>query len=201
MLLQVIGFAYVAGVTERRCPCMSRFGNFSELAKICVLAPLIFVVGPVHTIASHPAYSATSACLFNYCYFTIPFMAGINWTHFQRLSFLRGVTVSPDGLKVLLKSTRAMMLVGCLAAMSTAALVYHIVLITRSAYAWVFAVYAAGLISFIVCGTRWLHATHEIHLHHFFTACVLIPFTAFHTPVSAVSQALLSGVYIEGAAR
>lgn len=54
--LQVCGFGYVSGVTERRHPLLSRFGNFSEIAKILLLSPIIYTLGPIYTMSGGCIY-------------------------------------------------------------------------------------------------------------------------------------------------
>jgi len=200
MALQFIGFGYVSGVTERRCPLLSRYGNFSEVVKLMCLAPVLFLVGPAHTLAGHN-YLPSEAFIYNYCYYTCPFMLGLNWTHFQRLRFLRGVSLSPAGFSQMAQDGKAIMTAGAVTILVIGALCYHIFLIVHSPIWELHLSYSIVLVLGIVGITRWLHATHELHLHHFFTCCVLIPFTSFHTPASAVCQGLLAGIYVEGVAR
>jgi len=201
LALNLVGFAYVSGVTERRCPLLSRYGNFSEVVKLLALAPFLYVVGPAATLASRQHYSAADAFVFNYGFYTCPYLLGLNWTHFQRLPFLRGVSLSPSGLGDMAKSWKAIAIALCLGIFIVGAVVYHVLLIVRSSAGLLYAGFATFLVLSIAGVTRWLHATHELHLHHFFTCCVMIPFTTFHTPASAVCQGLLAGVYIEGVAR
>ena len=44
---------------------------------------LLFQLGPRYTLASPPE-PASRVFVYNYCYYTVPFLAGINWTHLQR---------------------------------------------------------------------------------------------------------------------
>ena len=61
--------------------------------------------------------------------------------------------------------------------------------IHRSRHPWLYGCYACGLVLGVAGVTYWLRRSHELHLHHFFNCAVLIPFTGFDDPVSAVSQA------------
>jgi hypothetical protein len=40
-----------------------------------------------------------------------------------------------------------------------------------------------------------------LHIHHYFLALCLLPFVRFRHPVCVVTQGLLAGVFVEGAAR
>merc|ERR1711871_880062 len=88
-----------------------------------------------------------------------------------------------------------------LAAFSVAAVALHVVLLYQTAY---FAWYAAWTVT-VVAGmsavTFFLRRSHHIHVHHFFLCSMLLPYTGFRNPVSAVCQGLLAGIYVEGVAR
>jgi len=198
--LQLCGFAYVSGVTERRHPLLSRFGNFSEVTKIFLLGFLLYHLGPRFTLAGAPE-STSRAFVFNYCYYTIPFIVGVNWTHLQRIPFLRGASLSPDGLKVMRKSCRAMVLCAFILLVVIAGAVNAGWHIHRSRYPWIYIAYALLLVFSVIGVTYRLRRSHELHLHHCFNCAVLIPFTGFDDPISAISQALLAAIYVEGSAR
>jgi len=203
--LNLIGFAYVSKVTERRPWFVSRFGNYSEIAKVLALAPVIFFLGPIHTIRS-PAHrldfdAVRDFGVYNGLYYVVPFFLGVNWTHLQRWKPLRGISASPAGIKQLFNNPRAGMVVTAALPGVLGALGYHAYLIGYSQNRWVYAAYAGGLVGSIALVTWLVRKSKSIHLHHFFSTCVMIPFTSFNNPISAVCQSLLAGVYIEGAAR
>eukprot|EP00658_Telonema_sp_P-2_P044364 TRINITY_DN3222_c0_g1_i5.p1 TRINITY_DN3222_c0_g1~~TRINITY_DN3222_c0_g1_i5.p1 ORF type:complete len:298 (+),score=67.12 TRINITY_DN3222_c0_g1_i5:81-974(+) len=200
LALNCIGFGYVSRVTERRPWFLSRFGNFWEIGKVMALAPLIFPLGPMWTICGS-AITIREYAIFNVMYYVFPFFIGLNWTHFQRWKPLRGISLSPAGIKQLMTSSTACIVVAAALPGVVGAIVYHIWLIHKSTYSWLFLGYVCVLVLGIGVTSFAVRRTHEVHLHHFFTTCVLIPLTSFHTPVSAVCQSLLAGIYIEGSAR
>ena len=48
--------------------------------------------------------------------------------------------------------------------------------------------------------TALLRPTHTVHLHHYFTAALLVPLTRFPGRVPAIWQALLVGFHLQGVA-
>ena len=48
--------------------------------------------------------------------------------------------------------------------------------------------------------TALLHRTHAVHLHHYFTAALLVPLTRFPGRVPAIWQGLLVGFHLQGVA-
>lgn len=203
--IRALGFAYVSKVTERRPWFLSRFGNYSEFIKVVAIAPVIWLVGPLHTIRP-PGQRLDfdvmrDYAVYNGLYYILPFFLGLNWTHLQRWKPLRGVSASPAGVRQLLGNQRASMVVAAAIPGVLGSIAFHANLIYYSEYSWIYAGYAAVLVGTIALVTWLVRKSRSIHLHHFFTCCVTIPFTSFNNPLSAVCQSLLAGVYIEGAAR
>ena len=100
--IRALGFAYVSKVTERRPWFLSRFGNYSEFIKVVAIAPVIWLVGPLHTIRP-PGQRLDfdvmrDYAVYNGLYYILPFFLGLNWTHLQRWKPLRGVSASPAGV-------------------------------------------------------------------------------------------------------
>ena len=52
----------------------------------------------------------------------------------------------------------------------------------------------------LVATTVALRRTHRVHLHHYFTAALMVPLTRFRGPVPAIWQALLVGFHLQGVA-
>lgn len=202
MALNLLGFGYVSRVTERRPWFLSRFGNYVEVTKVMLLAPIIFPLGPMWTIHTPVDKEVVyQEVLYNLSYYVLPFYFGLNWTHLQRWKPLRGVSASPAGIKQLMSTPQACVVVAAALPLVLGALGYHIHLIATSEYTGLYLGYTLGLVGGIVLTTVLVRRSHEIHLHHFFTTCVLIPLTSFDSPISAICQSLLAGIYIEGSAR
>src|SRR5207245_5649546 len=58
-----------------------------------------------------------------------------------------------------------------------------------------------GLMLILAVVTYALGPDYHVHIHHYFLALCLIPFVRFRRPVCLVTQAILAGVYVEGASR
>ena len=181
---------------------VNRFGNFTEICKVLALTPIIYPLGPMHTL--QPAAAADGLTRFllpNLLWYILPFFVGLNWTHLQRWKPLRGISLSPAGLQELAKRPKAAVVVAASLPAVLCAVIYHVRLMASAPHPYLYVAYVVVLVVSVAVVSWVVRATHEVHLHHFFTTCVLIPLTSFRNPVSAACQALLGGIYIEGAAR
>jgi hypothetical protein len=108
MILLASGFSFVAKITEQRSNMwISRQNNYHEIAKLMVAGPIIFLFGPVFTLAGptpshgftatwtrHEMFGAVHddslfSFLYNYFIYTVMYYIGLQWTHFDNHDFLR----------------------------------------------------------------------------------------------------------------
>ena len=142
-----------------------------------------------------------SCVAFNFMLYILPFFIGLNWTHFQSLPFIDGISLSPQGMRKLRANKAALGALLPIMAFSAVALVVHVALLWQTAYFGWYVGWTALVVAGMSVVTFMLRRSHHIHVHHFFLCSMLLPYTGFCNPISAVCQGLLAGVYVEGVAR
>ena len=194
-LLLTGGFVYVAGVLCcRDMPLHSRQGDYAELIKLLVSAPVLFYLGVRHTL--EPFNQGWRLILFrNIFCFALPFFIALHWYYLQAIPQVNySLTVNdlsriPSVGRIVFLSAGALML---------GLMCFHFLLAYRAKSLVPYAGTLLGLIALLV-GISWALSDHySVHIHHYFLFGLFIPFARFNHPVSMVCQALCAGVYVEG---
>eukprot|EP01104_Vermistella_antarctica_P016904 TRINITY_DN586_c1_g1_i1.p1 TRINITY_DN586_c1_g1~~TRINITY_DN586_c1_g1_i1.p1 ORF type:complete len:402 (-),score=84.23 TRINITY_DN586_c1_g1_i1:70-1275(-) len=113
VLLHLVGFMFVAGVTQRRPnPLKSRKKDYTQLTKLMLVSPFLFMLAPIFTLSGshlawsphdffngHPSQYGSSTCLscpefwysflYNYFFYSLAFAVGIHNTYLDKIRFTR----------------------------------------------------------------------------------------------------------------
>lgn len=198
-LLLAGGFAYVAVVLcGRGDPFRSANGTHADLARILLLAPLFFYLGPRHNLPAlrgQPWRAIATRTGLNYL---LPLFLGL---HFKYLGQFLGVGFSLRWADLSRLNASGAAALGGGVVLVGGLIAYHVALarretVLRGYVAWLVAVPAA-----LAARTWMLRETHTLHVHHYAWGGLLFPFCRFRTPLSLAAQALFLGIALEGACR
>jgi hypothetical protein len=139
-----------------------------------------------------------TAVLWNIAGFDLLFFAGLHWEyvgHATGASF----SLTARHLTHLNTASKIAVTVGLVIAASVIA-----ICLREALRAKILAPYLgsfAALIGTLVAITVALGPRYHVHIHHYFFSLALLPFVRFRQPVCFIAQAILAGVYVEGATR
>jgi hypothetical protein len=196
--LLALGFAYVAMVLcHRSTPFASGDNQWNDWLGVMLSGPTLYLLSTRHTLRPFGEQRAT-AVLWNVAGFGLLFFAGLHWEyvgHITGASF----SLTSRHLTHLNTASKIAVAVGLLIAASIMALCLR-----EARRARILAPYLASfaaLIGTLVAITVALGPRYHVHIHHYFFSLALLPFVRFRQPVCFVTQAILAGVYVEGATR
>jgi hypothetical protein len=192
------GFAYVAMVLcHRPTPFASGDNQWNDWLGVMLSGPTLYLLATRHTLGPFGEQRAT-AVLWNMAGFGLSFFAALHWEYVGQITGAN-FSLTSRHLAHLNPASKTAVAVGLLIAVSIAALCLR-----EARRARILAPYLASfatLIGTLVAITLALGSRYHVHIHHYFFALGLIPFVRFRHPVCFVTQAVLAGVYVEGASR
>ena len=194
-LMLVGGFAYVAGcLCGRHNPLSSSEGDYGELARMLIFAPLLFFLGPRHNLESAAA-GWRRILLRNGAGYFLFFFAGLHWGvlgHIPHVNY----SLKWSDLSNMHPIGRAVYLTGALVILGLG--YYHCRLARKQG---ILVPYLSTLLGGILLLTAisWVvRDRYYYHIHHYFFFGCFVPWTRFKNPVSFACQAFSAGVYVEG---
>jgi hypothetical protein len=194
-LLLVGGFAYVAACfCGRHNPLASRAGGYGEVAKLLVSAPLLFFLGPRHSL--EPADAPWRRILLrNGLGYLLCYFAGLQWGRLQQIPHVN-YSLKWSDLSHMHPVGAAVYLVGALIILGLAG--YHCRLARRQGILVPYlATFLGGMV--LLAAISWAVRGHYYyHIHHYFFFGYFIPWARFRDPVSLACQGFSAGVYVEG---
>ena len=194
-LLLVAGFAYVGGVLcDRAGPLQSRGGGYWEIAKLLIVTPFLFFVGPRHNLRRF-SEGWLGALKWNGLGYVLPFSLGLQYYYLQSISIIN-YSLTWSDLSRMPVAGKAVFL-GLAALIATVA-VYHIYLAHKERIAVPYVLSFVGAVLVLASVTWLLHEDYYFHAHHYFFFGFFIPWTRFRNPVSLVCQGVCAGIYVEG---
>ncbi|KAL6050858.1 hypothetical protein QOT17_019567 [Balamuthia mandrillaris] len=226
MALLVLGYTYVSFFTcGRNNPFHNRSKNYREFFIVILLGLIWFLLAPVFTLCSNKTAETGGSHLtssifskiglkensiglcavYNYFFYVLPFFVGIIFTYVDRNAHLRGIRIHLVGCRCKKFNATQYIVILLLSTFWVLLLGFHIWLLTREGLYYVLAyVLAYILLISALCVSSvytYLCAGWSFHAHHWFVALMLIPLTRFVNPLSAMTQGLLAGIFVEGIAR
>jgi hypothetical protein len=196
--LLALGFAYVAMVLcHRPTPFASGDNQWNDWLGVMLSAPTLYLLSTRHTLRPF-GEQPVSAVLWNVVGFGLLFFAGLHWEyvgHITGASF----SLTSRHLTHLNTSSKIAVAVGLVIAASIMTLCVREALRARMLAAYLAAF--GTLIGALVVTTLALGPRYHVHIHHYFFSLALLPFVRFRQPACFITQAILAGVYVEGAAR
>eukprot|EP00026_Physarum_polycephalum_P007555 Phypoly_transcript_07618.p1 GENE.Phypoly_transcript_07618~~Phypoly_transcript_07618.p1 ORF type:complete len:443 (+),score=33.17 Phypoly_transcript_07618:147-1475(+) len=199
----ILGFIYVANVTESRKNPFANQGRYVTFTKFLVALPIVFVFGPARTLFEpEEVNNPTKQFLANYFGFTIPFFIGLQFTYLDHILFLRymGDKFGTPSLWKTYTFKELSVMIPIVLAIS-AAVFWHVYLVITSKLIVIYAIFYSIVATFFLLPTYLLRKTHYLHVHHYAIFGSLIPLAAFPNIFSMICLGLLSGIYVEGISR
>lgn len=197
-ILFALGFAYVAmALCGRSTPFSSGDNAWNDWLGVMLAGPAMLLLATRHTLLPLGA-GAARVLVRNGTGFILPFFAGLHWEWVGRLSGANFSLTARD-LARLSAASQAAAGAGILLAAALAALCLR-----EARRAKVLVPYLAsfGALAGAIAGvTLLLGPGYRLHIHHYFLALCLMPFVRFPHPLCVVTQAVLAGVFVEGASR
>ncbi len=197
-VLLALGFAYVAMVLcHRPMPFASGDNQWNDWLGVMLSGPTLYLIATRHTLRPFGEQRLT-ALLWNIAGFGLPFFAGLHWEYVGQITGAN-FSLTSRHLAHLNTASKIAVAVGLLIAVSIAALCLR-----EARRARILAPYLASfamLFGTLAAITVVLGASYHVHVHHYFLALGLILFVRFRHPVCFITQAVLAGVYVEGASR
>jgi hypothetical protein len=187
--LLIAGFGYVAMVLcGRATPFASGDTSWNDWMGVALSGPALYLFGTRHTLVSPR----------NMVGFCLPFFAGLHWEYVGRIT---GANFSLTGeqLAHLNRPSQIALICGILVTVAIGALCLYEARKARILGRYVTAIVCLPLA--ITAISIILGPDYTIHIHHYFWALCLLPFVRFGHPACAVTQGMLAGIYVEGAAR
>jgi len=134
----------------------------------------------------------------NLLFYCVPFLVGMLPNFMAKAGLLPDFSLSARSIpewgiqQLLAVSICALMLVHLLG--------YHGLRAYQDGQLTIFASFYGFMLFALVCTVVVLRPTHHFHMHHYYTAALLVPLTRFTGPVSAVWQGMLVGFQLQGVA-
>eukprot|EP01089_Gocevia_fonbrunei_P022560 TRINITY_DN9163_c0_g1_i1.p1 TRINITY_DN9163_c0_g1~~TRINITY_DN9163_c0_g1_i1.p1 ORF type:complete len:399 (+),score=40.26 TRINITY_DN9163_c0_g1_i1:76-1272(+) len=222
--LLILGYAYVAFWTcGRFSPFSNRKQRHRDIFYLLIVGFFLFFLAPIFTISGrvNPDTATTSftdsifhnihedsiafSVIYNFFCYIIPFWIGIHYTYLDKLSPINKLGVKfHEGRWRQYTRNEALVIFTLI----LFALIYfgvHIWLLFVEGfvvvmfYCVIYVCFACVLYLISLYGI--IFEKYVFYPNHYFVALVLIPFTRFENPFSAIGQGLLVGVFVEGVAR
>ncbi|MEI7939590.1 MAG: hypothetical protein WCK27_23145 [Verrucomicrobiota bacterium] len=196
--LLALGFAYVAMILcHRSTPFASGDNQWNDWLGVMLSGPTLFLLSTRHTLRPFGEQPVT-AVLWNVAGFGLLFFAALHWEYVGQLTGA-SFSLTSRHLTHLNTASKIAVAVGLVIAVSV------ITICLREAFrARILVSYLASfaaLIGTLVAITVMLGPRYHVHIHHYFFSLALLPFVRFRQPVCFITQAILAGVYVEGATR
>jgi len=193
--LLVLGFAYVAFVLcDRSAALQSRNGGYTEVIKLLLSAPLLYMLGVRRTLEPFDSAWHSIVCR-NVLGFALPFFVALHWYYLQAIPQINYSLTLKD-LQNMHPVGQLVFLAGTL--LVAGLVVYHLMLAWREGCLGLYAGALAGALGILVVVSLALQERYSVHIHHYFLFGFFIPFARFRNPASLVCQAVCAGGYVEG---
>ena len=196
--LLALGFAYVAMVLcHRSTPFASGDNQWNDWLGVMLSGPTLYLLATRHTLRPFGEQGVASL-LWNIAGFGLPFFAALHWEYVGQITGA-SFSLTSRHLTHLNAASKIAVAVGLVIAASIMALCLR-----EARRARILATYLASFAAFIgalVAVTVALGPRYHVHIHHYFFSLALLPFVRFRHPVCFITQAILAGVYVEGASR
>jgi hypothetical protein len=213
------GYAYVAlGPYNRRThPFASRADGGAgpyQLARLLGLAAVMAWAAPLRTLAAvgdanadnllTPGWPASPAAVvaYNYGVYVLPFLAGCNYWYLDQIPTLNRMFYTltwPPSVGRYRGTDWAVL--AAIVGVAAALVGFHLWALAVTGllvyYGPAFLVVLAALVAGATLAPR---LGRHLHLHHYTLFGVLLMFTPFQNPVSAIVQAALAGFFVDGVA-
>lgn len=177
----------------------------------------LFVCAPIRTIAAigdrtdlnlivpnwPTPNSSVLIFVYNYFCYVVPFLVGCNYFFLDRIPTLNRMfyKLTWPPFVSMYRGSDWLVLGGIILLAASLVSVHLYLMIADELFLLVYYGPAlVGLIGALVSMTYVLRRSHHLHLHHYFIFGVLLACTPFQNPITAMTQALLLGVYVEGIA-
>ncbi|EFA84134.1 hypothetical protein PPL_03207 [Heterostelium album PN500] len=202
----VLGFAYVAVVTEKRnYPFHCRYKRHRDFVQLLILASLMFIISPSRTLMGPndlEPHSIHISFVYNYFSFVIPYLLGLHYTYLDYNLFLRSVgdKFGTPSLWYTYKPKEIMTIIPIILFIVTL-IVWHVYLIIADNL-WEYFLIAYSIFFVILIGVSWIvRKTYYLHMHHYFIFGSMIPLSGFQNPLSSFSMGVITGITVEGVSR
>jgi hypothetical protein len=196
--LLALGFAYVALVLcHRSTPFASGDNQWNDWLGVMLSGPTLYLLSTRHTLRPFGEQRVT-AVLWNVAGFGLLFFAALHWEYVGQITGA-SFSLTSRHLTRLNTASKIAVAVGLVIAASVTALCLR-----EARRAGILAPYLASfatLIGALVAITVALGPRYHVHIHHYFFSLALLPFVRFRQPLCFITQAILAGVYVEGATR
>ncbi|KAF2070714.1 hypothetical protein CYY_007968 [Polysphondylium violaceum] len=205
MLSIIIGFAYVAMITEQRLyPFHCRYARNRDFVQLLVASVLLFIIAASRTLMGPDdlnKHTPLSAFGYNYFFFA-SFLLGLHYTYLDKIMFLRAVgdKFGTPSLWYTYKLKEICAIVPIILFILSL-VVWHCYLIIDE-HLWSYYLIAyGGFLTLLIGVALLIRKTHYLHMHHYFIFGSLIPLSAFQTILSVFSQGVITGIMVEGVSR
>lgn len=182
---------------HRSTPFASGDNRWNDWLGVMLSGPTLYLFSTRHTLRPFGEQPVT-AVLWNVAGFGLLFFAALHWEYVGQLTGA-SFSLTSRHLTHLNTASKIAVAVGLVIAVSV------ITICLREAFrARILASYLvsfATLIGTLVAITVVLGPRYHVHIHHYFFSLALLPFVRFRQPVCFITQAILAGVYVEGATR
>jgi len=205
MVCIIIGFAYVAMITEERLyPFHCRYPRHRDFVQLLVASVFLFIIASSRTLMGPndlTQHTSLSAFGFNYFFFA-SYLLGLHYTYLDKNMFLRSVgdKFGTPSLWYTYKVKEIFTIIPIILFI-VSLIVWHCYLIIDEGL-WSYYLIAYGSFLTLLIGVSLLiRRTHYLHMHHYFIFGSLIPLSAFQTILSVFSQGVITGIMVEGVSR
>ena len=182
---------------HRSTPFASGDNQWNDWLGVMLSGPTLYLLSTRHTLRPFGEQPVT-AVLWNVAGFGLLFFAALHWEYVGQLTGA-SFSLTSRHLTHLNTASKIAVAVGVVIAVSV------ITICLREAFrARILVSYLASfaaLIGTLVAITVVLGPRYHVHIHHYFFSLALLPFVRFRHPVCFVTQAIMAGVYVEGASR
>ncbi len=182
---------------HRSTPFASGDNQWNDWLGVMLSGPTLYLLSTRHTLRPFGEQPVT-AVLWNVAGFGLLFFAALHWEYVGQLTGA-SFSLTSRHLTHLNTASKIAVAVGLVIAVSV------ITICLREAFrARILVSYLASfaaLIGTLVAITVMLGPRYHVHIHHYFLSLALLPFVRFRQPVCFITQAILAGVYVEGATR
>jgi len=182
---------------HRPTPFASGDNQWNDWLGVMLSGPTLYLLATRYTLRPF-GEQRVAAVLWNIVGFGLPFFAGLHWEYVGRITGA-SFSLTSSHLTHLNTASKIVVVGGLLIAATVIGICLRearragILVSYLASFAALIGTFAAILMAL---GPRG-----HVHIHHYFFALALLPFVRFRHPVCFVTQAILAGVYVEGASR
>jgi hypothetical protein len=220
LVLNMVGYCYVSLATEERPdPLLSRYGNYKQFVYLVLASPITYWLAPAftllpddtqgpvvyltglgnQTVASSASF--TSYFLYSAFAYALPFFIGLHFTYLDFSPWFQKIEINDRGLRAM--GASHWLFLASVIELVLPLVAYHVYLFYHEHllywYLLGLGIFILVLVTVILVATRY--GGYRLHIHHYQLFGALLFGTRFQNVISAVTQALLAGMYVEGVAR